>query len=156
MNTKNLFIGGLVGGVVFFLLGWLFYGTLLAQYFMDNQGTATNVAKAEEDMVWWALILGNILLGFLFSYIFVRIGVSTVTNGLITAGIIGFLICLSIDLTMYGTTNIMSKSGMVADIAAFTVMSAIVGAVLGALFNKLNRTDVIHHTTSTDRTPDTV
>lgn len=149
MNTKNFLIGGLVGGVLFFLLGWLFYGTLLAQYFMDHPGTATNVARAEEDMVWWALILGNILLGFLFAYIFTRIGVSTVTNGLITGGIIGFLMCVSIDLTMYGTTNINSKSAMAADIAAFTVMSAIVGAVLGAIFNKLNRTDVVHHTTTT-------
>lgn len=144
MNTKNLIIGGLVGGVLFFLLGWLFYGTLLAQYFTDHPGTATNVARPIEEMVWWSLILGNILLGFLFAYLFVRIGIATVTNGLITGAIIGFLMCLAIDLTIYGTTNIMSKRAMAADIAAFTVMSAIVGAVLGGLYNKLNQTDITH------------
>jgi hypothetical protein len=34
---------------------------------------------------------------------------------------------------MYGTTNIVSKHGMAADVATFTVMSAIAGAIIGAL-----------------------
>ena len=43
---------------------------------------------------------------------------------------------------MYGTTNIMSKETLLADIAIFTVMSAIVGAVVGAVIGMVNRSSV--------------
>ena len=142
MNTKNFLVGGIIGGVVFFLLGWLFYGNLLVNFFHDHPGTATNVERPMDQMVWWALILGNLLFGFLLSYIFAKAGVSTLANGLITGAIVGFLMCTAIDLTMYGTTNINSKQAMAADIAVTTVMSAIVGAVIGAVNGKMNRTTV--------------
>ena len=68
MNTKNFLIGGLVGGVVYFLLGWLFYGNLMHQYFADHPGTATNVDRVMDQFEWWALGLGNLLFGFLLAY----------------------------------------------------------------------------------------
>jgi len=142
MNTKNFLIGGIVGGVLYFLLGYLFYGVLLNDFFHDHPGAATNVERTMEQFEWWALIAGNVLFGFLLSYIFAKAGVSTLSNGLVTGGIIGFLMCTSVSLTMYGHTNVMSKQGMAADIATFTVMSAIVGAVIGAVNGMLNRTAV--------------
>ena len=133
MNTKNFFLGGIVGGVVYFLLGWLFYGTLLTTFFHEHPGTATNVEKPMDQMVWWALILGNLLTGFLLAYIFSKSGVSTLASGLVTGAVVGLLMCTSIDLIMYATTNISSKKAMAADVATFTVMSAIAGAVVGAV-----------------------
>lgn len=149
MNTKNFMVGGLVGGVVYFLLGWLFYGNLMTQFFRDNPGTATNVERPMDQMVWWALILGHLLFGFLLSYIFAKSGVSTLTNGLVTGAVVGFLMCSAVDLTMYGTTNISSKKGVVADIAIFTVMSAIVGAVIGAVNGALNKSTTTTNTSTT-------
>lgn len=146
MNTKNFLIGGIVGGVLYFFLGYLFYGVLLTDFFREHPGTATNVEREPENMVWWALILGNLLFGFLLAYIFAKAGVSTLSNGLVTGGIVGFLFCTSIQLTMYGHTNIMSKQGMAADIAAFTVISAIVGAVIGAVMGMLNRPRTVSNT----------
>lgn len=143
MNTKNFLIGGFVGGVVYFLLGYLFYGVLLTDFFREHPGTATNVERGMDQMVWWSLIAGNLLFGFLLAYIFAKAGISTLSNGLVTGGILGFLMCASIQLTMYGTTNIMSKQGMAAEIVAFTVMSAIVGAVIGAIMGMLNRTTTV-------------
>ena len=142
MNTKNFLIGGIVGGVVFFLLGWLFYGNLMANYFHEHPGTATNVDRLMDQFEWWALALGNLLTGFLIAYVFAKSGVATLASGLITGGILGFLMSSSIDLIMYGTTNILSKHGLVADIATFTVMAAIAGAVVGAINGMLNRTTV--------------
>ena len=140
MNTKNFFIGGIVGGIVFFLLGWLFYGTLLAGYFHEHPGTATGVEKPMDQMIWWALILGNIMSGFLLAYVFSKSGVATMVSGLITGGVLGFLMSVSYDLIMFATTNITSKHSMVADIATFTVMSAIAGAVVGAVMGMGNKT----------------
>lgn len=142
MNTKNFLIGGIVGGVAYFLLGWLIYGNLMNQFFHDHPGTATNVERAMDQFEWWALALGNLLFGFLLAYVFAKSGVSSLTSGLITGGIVGLLACSAIDLMMYGTTNIMSKRAMVADIAVFTVMSAIVGAIIGAVLGMANKSTV--------------
>ena len=133
MNTKNCIIGGIVGGIVYFLLGWLFYGNLLTQYFHDHMGSATGVEKPMDQMVWWALIAGNIVSGFLLAYVFSKSGVATLSSGLITGGILGLLMSASFDLIMFATTNITSKHAMLADIATFTVMSAITGAIVAAI-----------------------
>jgi hypothetical protein len=67
MNTKKFLIGGLVGGIVYFFLGYLFYGKLLSDFFMKNAGTASNVSKPMDQFVWWSLILGNVCRGCLLS-----------------------------------------------------------------------------------------
>ena len=147
MNTKNFIIGGIVGGVLFFFLGWLFYGNLMTQYFLDHPGTATNVDRPADQMQWWALILGNILEGFVLSYIFVKSGVATLSAGLITGGIVGFLMGASIDLIMYGTTNMYSKHALVADIAVNIVRFAIGGAVIGAILGMMNKRTTVTNVT---------
>lgn len=147
MNTKNFLIGGIVGGLIFFLLGYLFYGVIFNQYFLDHPGTATNVARAMDQMQWWALILGNILEGFVLSYIFVKAGVATLSSGLTTGGIVGLLIGASIGLIMYGTTNMYSKHSMVADIGITTVRFAIAGAVIAVVLGMINKRTTVNTTT---------
>jgi uncharacterized membrane protein len=141
MNTKKFLIGGIVGGVVYFLLGWLFYSNLLAQYFHDHPGTVI-ADKPMDQFIWWALILGNLLSGFLLAYVFSKSNVSSLSSGLITGGILGLLISGSFDLITYATSNIISKHGACADVATFTVISAITGAIVGALMGMGNKTTV--------------
>ena len=139
MNTKNFLIGSIVGGVVFFLLGWLFYGNLFADFFAKNSGYGS------EDMAefkLWALILGNVLSGSLITYVFLKSGVATVSSGLITGAIIGFLMSGSWDLIMFGTTKMLNRSSLMADIAISTVMSAIAGAAIALVINMLNKSTV--------------
>jgi len=131
MNTKKFLIGGLVGGIVYFLLGYLFYGTLLADFFHNNAGTATGVDRGMDNLEWWALVLGNLLSGCLLSYIFVKSNVRSAGAGLLTGAAIGLLVAAAYDLVSYGVTNLMTTTGMFADIGTFTVMSAIAGAFVG-------------------------
>ena len=145
MNTKKIFIGGIVGGVLYFLLGYLFYGVLLTQYFKDHAGSVI-ADKPMEQIIWWALILGNLFSGFLLAYVFSKSGVATLSSGLITGGLLGLLMSASYDLIVYATTNISSKHAMCADIATFTVMSAIAGAIVGAVMGMGNRNVVVNTT----------
>ncbi len=131
MNAKKFLIGGIAGGVVYFLLGYLFYGTLFMNFFKDNAGTATGAQRAMDQMIWWALILGNIIAGCVLSYVFAIANVKSIGSGLITGFILGLLISASYDLTMYGTSNIMNHNAVLADVGIFAVMSAISGAVVG-------------------------
>ena len=133
MDIKKLLMGGIVGGILYFGLGYLVYGNLLMNFMKDHPGTATGVDRAMEDFDFLYLAIGNLAMGFLLAYVFVKGNVNSLANGLITGGIVGLLMCVGIDSIMYGVTNIISKTAMAADIAAFTVISAIVGAVVGMI-----------------------
>ncbi len=77
MNIKNFIISGLVGGIVNFLLRWLFYGFLV-----------NNPYPATQDVGLVSIILGCFTLGFLFAYIFLKWGhISTLQTGF-KAGIV--------------------------------------------------------------------
>ena len=129
MDIKKLLTGGIVGGILYFLLGWLIYGMLLMDFMNNHPGTAGNVNKAEPDFLY--LIIGNLAMGFLLAYVFVKSSISSLAAGLVTGGIVGLLVCVGVDSVIYATTTIASKTAMAVDVAAFTVMSAIVGAVVG-------------------------
>ena len=132
MNTTKMLISGIAGGIAAFFAGWLIYGILLMDFMTQNSGTATGVMRADTEMVWWALIAGNLLSGMLYSYIFNRwANISTLSAGLSAGAVIGLIMGAAVDLTMYGTSNIMALNGVLADIAASAVLGAITGAVVG-------------------------
>ena len=131
MNTNKFILSGIAGGVAFFILGWLIYGMLLMDFFQTHAGPAKGVAaRAADHMLFLYLIAGNLLFGFLLAYIFGKAGISTLSKGLVAGAIIGFLTSSSYDCVNYATTWVNSRTSILADIAAFTVMSAISGAVV--------------------------
>jgi len=80
MDTKKFITGTLVGGVAYFFLGFLFYVVLFEGFFQSNMGSATGVQKTD-DMVWWALILGNLASAALLSFIFLKLGRDQIIRG---------------------------------------------------------------------------
>lgn len=135
MNIKKLAIGGIVGGIIFFFLGWLIYGMLLVDFMKSNPGIVSGYEKEMPDMLY--LAIGNLASGLLLAYVFIRANVTTLMGGLIMATIMGLLMSVSFDCMMYGTTNLLSKKAIMADVLAATAMFAITGAVVGLLLGKL-------------------
>lgn len=132
MDNKKFLSGTLVGGIVNFLLGFVFYVVLFQGFFEANAGSATGVAKAE--MAWWPLILGNLALAALITYIFLNwASISSFAGGLKAGAIIGFLMALGYDMIMFDTTNIMTLTGALVDVAISTIMWALTGGVIGAI-----------------------
>ncbi len=128
MDLKKLFMGGIVGGILFFLLGWLIYGMLLMDFMNNHTGAAGNVSRSEPDFLY--LAIGNLAMGFLLAYIFVKSNVNSMAGGFITGGVLGLLMSVGYDCMIYGTTTVISKTAMAADVAVSTVMTAIAGAVV--------------------------
>ncbi len=129
MYSKNYLLAGILGGIVYFFLGWFIYGMLLMNYMEENAGLALGVNRV--DMLFWSIGLGSLLYGFFLSYIFSCLGqVKTAGSGAKTGAWIGFLVAGAIDFTMYGTTNISTLNAVVVDILAATVMATITGAVV--------------------------
>jgi hypothetical protein len=139
MDIKKLLIGGIAGGILYFGVGYLVYGNLLMNFMKEHPGTATGVDRAMDDFQFLYLAVGNLAMGFLLAYVFVKSNVNSMAGGLFTGGIIGALLSVGFDCMMYATTNIVSKTAMAADVVAMTVMSAIIGAVVGMVMGMGNK-----------------
>ena len=139
MNNKVL-VGGLIGGVVFFLLGYLVYAMALSGMMADN--TMAGLSRPMEEFQWLFLILGNFAFGFLVAYVLNKAGANSASAGAGVGAMLGFLMGLAVDFTMYGTSNAMTLTGVFVDIIAITVMSAVVGAVVGWWYGR-GRTVVV-------------
>lgn len=132
MDTKKLLMGTVVGGITYFILGFLIYGILLASM-MEGGGCM----RAETDMVWWAMIVGNLGFAMLLTYVFLKSGVSGFGGGAQVGAAVAFLVSLSVDLMMYATTTVMADlSAMATDVAASTVMGALAGGVIAMVLGK--------------------
>ncbi|MBK6622253.1 MAG: DUF1761 domain-containing protein [Saprospirales bacterium] len=128
MKTSKLLLAGLVGGVVYFALGFLIYGLLMK----DAMAGMSSVMRAEADTQWWAGILGNLVMGVFLAYVFARwANVRTLMGGLTAGAIIGAFIASSYDLSMYAWTTMMDMKGMVMDIVLSVVMTSVAGGVVG-------------------------
>jgi hypothetical protein len=137
MNTKKFFIGTLAGGIVFFFLGYLIYGMALAGFFSRHTTAAPGSMKQMSEIIWWALILGNLASGALLSYIFLKLGnIGSFGSGAGTGAAIGLFVSLSMDLIRYAVENSFDMTAMIVDVLVGIVMSAIAGGVIGALLGR--------------------
>jgi hypothetical protein len=135
MKTNKILLGGVAGGVTFFLLGWLVYGVLLKDYMASHLNQCA--AKPMQEMILWAMFLSNLALGFLLALIFSWSNTSGMKNGAKLAAIVGALICTSYDLGTYSMSNMFScYTVMLVDVLSYTVMLAIVGGVVGKVMEK--------------------
>ena len=132
MNTNKILLAALAGGITYFFLGWLIYGILLADY-MAAHGNQCAMRPMEE-FVWWAMIVSN-LVGSLFLAIIISwSNNASLAGGLKVGALVGILLGISIDLSFYSMSTMFTDMGaVVADVSAYTVMSAIGGAVIGLI-----------------------
>jgi len=129
MKTNKILLGGIAGGIAFFLLGWLIYGVLLMDYTSANYNQCAS--RPMDEMVWWAMILSNLAYGFLISVVFSWSNRSGIMAGATVGAIIGFLLSASLDLSFYSmTTMFPGIAPVVVDILVYTVVSAVIGIVV--------------------------
>lgn len=134
--NKQFFIGGIVGGIAFFLLGWLFYGILLMDVFAGMAGSAINVEKEPMDFI--SLFIGQLSWSFLLAYVFANWSKTTnAADGAKNGAIIGLFTGIGFDMTMYGTSNFMLLNGTLLDIVLWTAICAISGAIIAWVMGKV-------------------
>ncbi len=126
MNVKNFIVGGIVGGLVDFLLGWVFYGMVFKDIFPESEGMRLEFIFA-----------GCMFYGFLVSYIFTALaGITTAATGAKAGAVIGLLMSVAVncfhaahtapDYTMFGT-----------DVLISILLSAGVGAAVAMVNGKM-------------------
>ena len=130
MNVKNFIIGGIVGGIVDFLLGWLIWGILLKDTMPKPEGAGA------ENMLF--IFLGCMSFGFLLSWIFSQgEGISNMMAGVKMAAGIGLLMSLTNNFfyNMYNETMVLKLVAI--DAVASIVMAAAVGAAIAMVNGKM-------------------
>jgi hypothetical protein len=129
MNNRVL-MGGIIGGVVFFFLGWLVYGMALRTFMETNQ--MTGLGKSETEMNWIFLVLGNLAFGFMVAYILDKANARSFGAGATIALVVGLLLNIGLDFTLYATTHVFTSiTGVLVDAIASSIMGSIVGGVVG-------------------------
>jgi len=132
MNTNKFIIGGIIGGVANFLLGWLVWGILLMNFFNDHTSEVGKaVMRGDNNQIWWALIAGNLFWGFVLSYVLNKSGANSPGSGAKTGAVLSLLIAASINCFIYAFQNIGDTTSMAVDIVANLVVGGIVGGVIG-------------------------
>ncbi len=132
MNTNKFIIGGIIGGVANFLLGWLVWGILLMNFFNDHTSEVGKaVMRGDNNQIWWALIAGNLFWGFVLSYVLSKSGANSLGSGAKTGAVLSLLIAASINCFIYAFQNIGDTTSMAVDIVANLVVGGIVGGVIG-------------------------
>ena len=126
-----MIVAGLIGGIVFFLLGWLVWGILL----MDMMSGYSNAAcmKPEAEMNMAFLIIANLLWGSAFAYILSNwSGQINFSKGATAGAIISIIIGVAYDLYSLAMTTMMtSTTPVLINIGANLVVGGIAGGIIG-------------------------
>jgi hypothetical protein len=126
MNIKNFLAAGIIGGIVDFLLGWVFYGMLFKDIYPETP-----------NMKLEFIFLGCITFGLLVSYIFTKwAGITSPATGIIAGAIIGFINGLSMNFFMYSNIPLNSQN-LIIDVLITTFISAAVGATVAFINGKM-------------------
>lgn len=129
MDVKKFMIGGIVGGIVDFFLGWLIYGILLKDTFPVEEGTTENMLF---------IFLGCMSFGFLLSYVFAQSeGVSKCVPGIKLAAGISLFMSLSVNFFANMTKDTIDVKLLVIDVLASMVLASIVGATIAVVNGKM-------------------
>lgn len=136
MNSKSI-IAAVVGGVAFFILGYLFYVILLGSFFEANSGQVSGYMKDPADANILAIFLGNLAAAVLLTIIFDSwSNIRSFAAGAKAGAIFGLLVSLSFDLVMYGTTNAYNLTATLVDPIVGAITVGITGGVIGMLLGR--------------------
>ncbi len=122
MNTKTL-VGAVIGGLALFVMGFLIYDLLLADYF------AISIARTPPNLP--VIIIGEIVFGYLITSTLSNAGATSVSDGAKSAAMLGFIIGVGLGLIQYGATTITDLTHYLADAVVWAVRWAVAGAAVG-------------------------
>lgn len=131
-------IAALVGGIVFFVLGFLYFGILLGEIMKDN--TVHYPGLMREEPFIWAIFLFNLVYAWLISFILENWrGAVGLAEGATVGAIIMFAVGLAVDVDFYAFMNVYKNvTPVLLHLVGVTVMGAVTGAVIALVQQRFN------------------
>ncbi len=125
MNIK-LLTSTLAGGLTYFLLGFLVYGVIFMEFFTPAEGFV------KEPMAMWAMAVSCLVWALLIAIVCQRwADARNFKDGAIVGSIIGALMALSVNLSMFSMYTFVSLNTVILDFFLAGVTSGISGGVIG-------------------------
>ena len=135
MDMKRLIVGSIVGAITLYILGYLIFEMVAADFYTANRGP-TNIAR--DVNLEWAVALGGLALAALFTIgIIGRPGAPTIRDGAIIGGVYGFLVWFGVDFIHYGDSERSNLTLTIADPILEFIRSGITGAVIAGVLSKV-------------------
>ena len=106
----KLIISTIVTAILFFLLGWLFYGVIFTGHLASMQ----HMMRPDADLKMWSIALGSLFQGLMLSVIYMRTykGESPFKEGLIFGLLMGFLLALPYVFYVWGSYQVRYRAAI--------------------------------------------
>ncbi len=135
MSLNKILIATLAGTVTLVLVGFLVWGMLLAKFMADN--STAGLMKPDSEMIWWAMIAGNLAGAFLVAYIFGKwANISTFLTGAQAGALIFGLMVAFFNLVWFASANFLTLNGVLVDIISSALVGAVAGGVIGLVLGR--------------------
>ena len=123
--NKSIIYSTITGTIVYFLLGWLFYGILFTDLYPSNQEYSMQL-----------VLLGSLFYVLVFSLIYARwASISTFKSGAKVGLILGIVYAISMN-SYYAASNGLNIEHFLTDVLIATVSTAIMGGVVALTIGK--------------------
>ena len=129
----KLLISTVVAFVLFFLLGWLFYGIIFA----NHLSTLRVLMRPDSDMKMWAIMVGSLLQGLFLSILYMKTykGENPIKEGFVFAAIMSMLMSFPYVFYMWGA-YLAKYRAVLADGAGMAIRIFIVCFVIALIFGR--------------------
>lgn len=131
---KRLLLAIVAGGFTFLAVGGLIYAVLLAGFYEANLGSATGVMR--EVPIGWAMLISQLGMAALVTYVFVHVGVTSAAEGLKTGAVFGLLFGVAISFDLFAVTNWSNATVAFVEPVVTAVRVAVAGGVIGWALGK--------------------
>jgi hypothetical protein len=128
MNTKSFTLSLIAGTIVYFLLGWLFYGILFTDIY-PSEGSTKSLLFVFLGCVFYALLITQILK--------LTGNIITFKKGLTTGMVLGFIYTLSMNFFMYSSQTL-NLEHFIVDVLIGTISTGIMSGIIAFVIGKTN------------------
>lgn len=127
MKTKNFIVATIAGTIVYFLLGFIFYGLLFKDIYPEHE--------TSHGMLF--VTIGSLLFTAFMTMIYMKwASISTAMTGLYAGAWIGFFYSASMNFFMYSGMEVDYRK-MIIDIVGNIIITGLVGACIGFVLGKM-------------------
>ena len=127
--NKNFVMATIAGGITLFVLNFLTYGVLLADFFAND--------AINPEPIMWAVTLGQILSAAFLVIILGWKGVENAKEGFQAGAIVGAVMGLGFGLMMYGTmVGMHTITTLIGDTVVSLVVYGVGGAVIAMVLGR--------------------
>ncbi len=136
MQYKNLIIAGFFTAIIKALFGLALWIYLLNRILPTHLSHSAGIFRSKTNIIWWALILGSLAFASLITYVIAKAKTTSIKEAALIGGIIGFLVTLAVDSTMYAQVNLFGRTFIGIDVIGSLVITSIMGATIGWVLTK--------------------